>query len=208
MDHFKKGNKSDGYFTIYLYETNNPITVYCDTTSEPGSVWTLVMSYIFENKDMEQFGSNGAMQNDGPVNEHLPNWNFYRMSLAQMRHVKSQSTHWRVTCSFPTHKVDYTDYVRGNFTDFDIMTLKGYGECKKVEYVNVRGHRCAHCTLRWRQYGRAAHLDGSTAGCQFQPTKDALSHEDNFGLYSVYNGDFRCSSGPLYTTNWWFGGYL
>ena len=176
--------------------------------SEPGSAWTLVMSHALQNKNMEQFQANGAMQNDRPVNEHSPNWNLYRMSLTQMNHPKSQSTHWRVTCSFPTHKVDYTDYVRAKFDDFDIMTFRGSGICKKVEYINVRGHQCAQCSSRWWQDNSAAHLDSSTAGCQFLPTQGSVSSEDNFGLYGYWNKKFRCSAGSLSTTNWWFGGYL
>ena len=177
-------------------------------TSEPGSAWTLVMSYALKNKNVGQFGANGQMQNNLPVNEDSPNWNLYRMTLTQMNHLKSQSTHWRVTCSFPTHKVDYTDYVRANFTDFDIMTFRGFGICKKVEYINIRGHQCAQCTSTWWQDNEAAHLDSTFTSCQFLPTQGSVSSEDNFGLYSYYNNKFRCSAGPPSTTNWWFGGYL
>ena len=176
--------------------------------SEAGSAWTLVMSFAFGNRLMQQFGASGAMQNDRPVNEHSPNWNLYRMSLTQMNHLKSQSTHWRVTCSFPTHKVDYTDYVRAKFTDFDIMKFRGSGICKKVEYINVRGHQCAQCTSRWWQVDYAAHLDSSYTGCQFLPTKGSVPNEDNFGRYNNHNNKFRCAAGPFSTTNWWFGGYL
>ena len=114
-------------------------------TSEAGSAWTLVMSYALKNKDMKQ--AREVMQHDAPLNEHSPNWNLYRISLAQMTHLKSQSTHWRTTCSFPAYKVDYTDYVRAKFTDFDILTFSGEGIFKKVEYVNICGHQCAQCTL-------------------------------------------------------------
>ena len=176
-------------------------------TSEAGSAWTLVMSFALKNRLMEQFRVK-RMQHDAPVNEDSPNWNLYRMSLTQMNHLKSQSTHWRVTCSFPTHKVDYTDYVRVNFTNFDIMTFHALGICKKVDYINIRGHQCAQCTSKWWQYNYAAHLDSSLTGCQFLPTKGSVPWEDNFGWYGTYNNKFRCSAGPLSTTNWWFGGYL
>ena len=177
-------------------------------TSEAGSAWTLVMSFAFKNRLMQQFGANGQMQNDRPVNENSPDWNLYRMTLTQMNHLKSQSTHWRVTCSFPTYKVDYTDYVRAKFTDFDIMTFRDRGSCKKVEYVNVRGHQCAQCTSKWWQYDYTANIDSSKTGCQFLATEGSVSSEDNFGYYASYNNKFRCSARPLSTTNWWFGGYL
>ena len=178
-------------------------------TSEAGSAWTLVMSFVLKNSRMKQIME--TMQYNAPLNEHSPNWNLYRMNLAQMTHLKSRSTHWRVTCSFPTHKVDYTDYVRAKFADFDILTFSGWGICKKVEYVNIRGHQCAQCTSRWWQDSKmAAHLDSSHTGCQFVPTQDSVSSENNFGQYHERetNKKFRCSASPLSTTNWWFGGYL
>jgi hypothetical protein len=174
-------------------------------TSEAGSAWTLVMTYALKDRQMDQIARK-TMQQDTPVNEHSPNWNLYRMSLSQMTHLKSQSTHWRSTCSFPTYKVDYTDYVRAKFTDYDIMTFLGSGICKKVEYVNIRGHQCAQCTSRWWQENN---VDSSHNGCQFVPTQGSVHTENNFGYYTeAYNKKFRCSAGPLSTTNWWFGGYL
>ena len=179
-------------------------------TSEAGSAWTLVMSYALKSRNMQQIARTTMLQNS-PVNEHSPNWNIYRMSLSQMTHLKSQSTHWRATCSFPSYKVDYTDYVRAKFTDFDIMTFLGEGICKKVEYVNIRGHECAQCTTRWWQQNNvwAPHIDSSHTGCQFVPTQGSVSTENNFGYYTeAYNGKFRCSAIARSTTNWWFGGYL
>ena len=209
LDYFKKGFKSDGYYTIYDFKINDLISVYCDMTSEAGSAWTLVMSYALKNREMDQIQKK-AMTQDTPVNENSPNWNLYRMSLSQMTHIKSQSTHWRTTCSFPTNKVDYADYLRAKFADFDIMTFLGHGICKKVEYVNIRGHQCAQCAIKWWQRINifAPHIDSSETGCPFVPTQGAVRSVDNFGYYGQYNRKFRCSSGPNSTTNWWFGGYL
>ena len=168
------------------------------------------MSYALKNSGMKQILE--IMQHDAPVNEHSPNWNLYRMNLAQMTHLKSRSTHWRTTCSFPAYKLDYTDYVRAKFTDFDIMTFFGHGICKKVEYVNIRGNQCAQCTTKWWQNSHfAPHIDSSEIGCQFVATPGSISNENNFGQYSnsrEVNKKFRCSAHPLATTNWWFGGYL
>ena len=182
------------------------MTVYCDMTSEPGAAWTLIESFSLKNKGLEQF-NNHPLQINVPVNEMSPNWNLYRMGLSQMTHLKSQASHWRVTCSFPDHGVDYTDYVRAKFADFDIMTFTGSGVCKHVEYVNIRGHQCVQCNAKW-WHDVGPHFDSSAGGCQFVATTGALSSEDNFGLYSVVNNKFRCSSTTSSTTNWWFGGYL
>ena len=211
LDYLKRGIKSNGYYTIYDFERDDFIAVYCDMTSEVGSAWTLVLSYALKNRNLDYISRKPLLE-DAPVNENSPNWNLYRMSLSQMTHLKSQSTHWRATCSFPTHRVDYTDYVRAKFIDFDIMTFRGYGICKKAEYVNIRGHHCVQCTSRWWQNsGYFAHIDSNGSGsCQLRPGRGSTSSENNFGYYvqGVINSKFRCSSGPLSTTNWWFGGYL
>ncbi len=69
--------------------------------------------------------------------------NPYRMSQLQMISLKSSSTHWRATCSFPVDGIDGRDQARGNFVDFDIMTFVGSGQCEKMDYIDVRGKlRC------------------------------------------------------------------
>ena len=147
---------------------------------------------------------------NAPVNELSPNWNIYRMAVTGTKHLASVSTHWRATCDFPNHGVDYIDYVRGKFTVFDIMKYLGSGACKKIEYADIRGNRCAHCTARWWQQSgrRSPHMVSSYSGCQFNGRAGAVAGEDNFNYYDDFNKKFRCSSSPKATTNWWFGGYL
>ncbi|XP_046843086.1 uncharacterized protein LOC124437112 [Xenia sp. Carnegie-2017] len=209
LDYLKKGYKSDGFYKIRDFNANRIITVYCDLTSEPGSAWTLVMSFAFKNRQVEQFKKKG-LQQDAPVNENSPNWEIYRMSHYQMNYLKSQSTHWRATCSYPKNKVDYRDYVRAKFSDFDVMTFAGYGICKKVELVNIRGHQCAKCTSKWYQVLNTymAHIDSPSSGCKFDARTGSFGSEDNFGYYSHVNKKFRCTASRLSTTNWWFGVYM
>ena len=178
--------------------------------SEQGAAWTLIESFTLENRGVEQVRRH-PLQTNAPVNEKTPNWSMYRMSLSQMTWLKSQSSHWRVTCSFPTHGVDYKDYARANFADFDVMTFLGDGVCKKMEFVNVRGHQCAQCTATWWQKINAypATIDSAYATqCQLNPATGSVPSEDNFGYYASINNKFRCSVGPDSSTNWWFGGYL
>ncbi|XP_046843107.1 uncharacterized protein LOC124437136 [Xenia sp. Carnegie-2017] len=184
-------------------------TVYCDLKSEPESAWTLVMSFAFNNKQLGQFQSK-ALQEDAPVNENSLNWEIYRMSNSQMNYLKSQSTHWRATCSYPTKKVNYRDYVRAKFSDFDVLAFAGSGICKKVEFINIRGHQCAQCTSKWWQVLNTymAHIDSSSSGCQLHPSAGSISSEDNFGYYGTFNKKFRCTANRFSTTNWWFGGYI
>ena len=127
-----------------------------------------------------------------------------------MESLKSHSTHWRATCSFQTDGVDYTDYVRGNFNDFDIMTFLGSGICKRVELINIRGHMAVQQTAKFWAVANtySLHVDSSAAGCFFVPTSGSVSSEDNFGFYGAVNPRFRCTAGPQATTQWWFGGHL
>lgn len=127
-----------------------------------------------------------------------------------MLSLRGHSSHWRATCSYPTHGVDYTDYARGTFKDFDIVDFIGAGQCKKVELINIRGHLGIHQTTKFWQIANSCtlHVDSSHTGCQFVPKSGSATQEDNFGYYVVINPKFRCTAGPQATTQWWFGGYL
>ena len=179
-------------------------------TSESGKAWTLVMSWATRNKDMAEFRTT-VLSVDSPVDEDFPHWNKYRMSLSMMNDLSAQSTHWRATCSFPTHGVDYVDYIRGNFTDLDVVNFLGKGVCKRVEYVNIRGHQCSNCKPIWWQNSNSymIHIDSNYNTCggySFKPGH--VTGEDNFGHYEYINPAFRCTANDTATTNWWFGGSL
>ncbi|XP_046844592.1 uncharacterized protein LOC124438471 [Xenia sp. Carnegie-2017] len=167
------------FYDIYEFNTNKIIHFYCDLTSEPGSAWTLVMSYALKNKLTNSLQSRTFQQNV-PINERSPNWDIYRMSNSQMNYMKSQSTHWRVTCSYPKNKVDYIDYVRSKFSDLDVMTFSGSD-------ISI--------------------IESSVSGCQFDARIGSVYSEDNFGYYGVFNNKFRCTENQVSTTNWWFGAY-
>ena len=150
---------------------------------------------------------------DSPVDEDFPNWNKYRMSLSMTNDLSNQSTHWRATCSFPTHGVDYVDYVRGKFVDFDVVNFVGDTVCKRVEYVNIRGRNCSDCDMPWWQKNQIwfLHTDSSSRTgikCGFNPTQGSVPDEDNFGNYYTINSNFSCTADTSATTNWWFGGNI
>ena len=189
-------------------DAGNNFPAYCDFKSEPGTAWTLVMSWANKHRLLPALRDK-PFKNNAPVNENAHNWNLYRLSLTRMRSLQSHSTHWRATCSFPTHGVDFTDYIRGKFKDFNIVDFIGSAQCKKVEYVNIRGHIGIHLTARfWQQNGAMLHIDSSDSGCNFDPRSGSVSSEDNFGFYGAINPKFRCTEGDLSTTQWWFGAHL
>ena len=187
----------------------NSFPAYCDFKSEPGTAWTLVISWANKHRSLPTFKAT-PFKNNAPVNENAHNWNLYRLSLTRMRSLQRHSTHWRATCSFPTHGVDFTDYIRGNFKDLNIVDFLDSGKCKKVEYVNIRGHIGINLTARFWQAANAylLHIDSNKSGCNFDARSGSVSYEDNFGYYEYINPKFRCTEGDLSTTQWWFGAHL
>ena len=206
LDYLKQGASKCGIYKLFD-SSGNSYPAYCDLQSEPGSAWTLVMSWSNSNRKLTPFFLTQFKFN-APVNENAQNWNLYRLSLARMKSLQSHSSHWRATCSYPTHGVDFKDYVRGNFMDFNIMGYGEAGHCKKVEYINIRGHIGMHLTARFWQQVDLLHIDSSHTGCQFNPTSGSVSGEDNFGHYRVISPKFRCTEKNHSTTQWWFGGHL
>jgi len=213
LDLLKSGVQTNGYYKVEVKWAT--WKVYCDFTSEPNSAWTLVMSWSLANAHTPAFQTK-SLALEAPVNERIPNWEVYRMSKDQMTHFRKKSSHWRATCGFDKidigykgeMRVDYRDYMRGKFSEFDITTYNGYGSCGKVEYINVRGHG-GHETVRfWQQPNYLLHTDSSLPGCHFNAESGSKSSEDNFGYYHNTNPKFRCTSGPTATTQYWFGGYI
>ena len=167
------------------------------------------MSWAYKYRTWSAFNSNSFKEN-APINENSLIWNMYRLSLTRMRSLQAHSTHWRATCSYPTHGIDFTDYIRGNFKDFNIVDFIGSGQCKKVEFANIRGHIGSQLTVRFWQGAKSffLHTDSSSSGCNFNARSGSVSGEDNFGYYGTVNSKFRCTAGDLSTTQWWFGAHL
>lgn len=207
VDILKSGTKMNGFYQI-AGVNGETWTVYCDFTTEPGSAWTLVMSWSFANAKTPAFLSRSFTQN-APVNEMTPNWTVYRMSTEQMSFLRTKSTHWRATCSFDQIEIDYRDYMRGNFEDVDITTLSSGGNCYNVEYINIRGNSGQGTVGLYQGNGNILHVISSWKGhCAFDGTAGSKSIEDNFGYYTSTNPAFRCTASPSATTQYWFGSYL
>ncbi|KAL9953235.1 hypothetical protein ACROYT_G040619 [Oculina patagonica] len=210
LDYLQHGRFENGFYWLFDDQYQRYVA-YCDFSSEPGAAWTLVMSWNRASKDLPHFRSRTFLQ-DAPINQKTPNWHAYRQTLARMKTLRSHSKYWRATCSFNlVQEIDYRDYLRGKFSDFDIMSFLGYGQCKPVDYVNIRGHAAGSGTTArfWQvQNTYTLHIDSSHSGCGFIPTAGAVPSEDNFGYYDVVNTKFRCTAADDSTTQWWFGGYL
>ena len=118
--------------------------------SELDTAWTFVMSWCTTNRNLPAF-SKYPFSYNSPQNEDALNWDLYRLSLTRMTYLMEMFSHWQATCSYPLKGIDFRDYLRGNFNDFDILSFVGTGVCKKVEYVNIRGHVGTDVTARFFQ---------------------------------------------------------
>ena len=147
---------------------------------------------------------------DKPINEASPKWNRFRLSLSKIKQLRVHSSHWRITCNYQMDGLVTTDYVRAKISDFDLIDFRGLGICRRVEYVNVRGHSCSDCDVSWWQdNNQIFHHDSGAARCGFDSSPGAVPSEDNFGFYASVNPNFRCTkSGQESTTNYWLGLYL
>ncbi|KAK3697110.1 hypothetical protein QZH41_016917 [Actinostola sp. cb2023] len=201
------GTGTNGIYGLRLDESFQTYDVYCDFTSEPGSAWTLVQS-----KSVGAEKNTGlSFSVDNSINESRPNWDAYRLSLNRMEALRAVSTHWRITCNFPIAGVDYRDYVRAKFLDFDMINFKGEGSCMLTEYMDIRGHNCTSCTVPWWQGDRqpSFHTDSSDRyRCNGISIPGSFPNEDNFGWYHITNNNFSCTTDSESTTNIWIGGYL
>ena len=205
VEYGQQDASEDGFYKMYD-DGGNSFPAYCDLKSEPGIAWTLVMSWSRENRRISAFYNTPLNRND-PENENSPNWDRYRLSLKRMRSLQVHSTHWRATCSYQTYGIDFTDYLRGNFKDFNIVDCSETGQCKRVEYVNIRGHNGTNLTAPFWT-GWVLHTDSSSDICELNATVGAIPSENNFGAYVVFNPKFRCTQAYNSTTQWWFGAHV
>ena len=86
-----QGWREGGYYVI-LDQNDSKLTLYCDFTSEPEFIWTLVESFSLEN--VGQFRNLPFFQIDSiSINEDNPDWSEYKMSNAHTQHVRAREPH-------------------------------------------------------------------------------------------------------------------
>ena len=124
-----------------------------------------------------------------------------------MEYIRSSSTMWRATCSFPKYQSDiYSDYVRAQISEVDILKFIGFGLCRAVDHVNIRGNVGVNTTVPfWQVPGFTFHIDSSDHRCKFDARNGCIADEDSFGFYVTTNSAFRCTESDESTTQYWFG---
>jgi len=90
LDYLKQGILKNGFYLLYD-DDDQLYTVFCDLSVEPGSAWTLVMSWMTAKyKDLPYF-RNMAFYDDAPTNEDNPNFRIYRQTFARMNSIRERS---------------------------------------------------------------------------------------------------------------------
>ncbi|XP_027049742.1 uncharacterized protein LOC113677175 [Pocillopora damicornis] len=191
-----------------VYNLNDTVQTYCDFDSEAGKVWTLIQSFSLENK---AFYKREPFYFNFPRNETRFNWNDFRVSYQAMVNIRDNSTHWRVTCNFPSG-LDFTDYARATLQATDILTFVNQDRCRKYEYISVRGQSCTDCSgmivQRDTQHMHTDSYWSGRNGCFWDPRIGSVVGEDNFGFYNTINTQHSCTENSLSTTQWWLGAGL
>lgn len=203
----------NGVYPITLPSGDN-VKVFCDFTSEPGFVWTLIESFEF-SKHLDYKAK--PFTADYPVNPIAPQWSNYRLSRSVMLHIKSYSTLWRATCKYNTDGLSKRDYMKALLKNMDILTYSG-AVCAHVQHIDIRGINCKECTTIFHQVSsRHPYVDCGygrpNMGCTFDASSGGVREvrngwwnwDDNFGYYDVRNPNHRCSSSSSSTTQWWLG---
>ena len=195
-----------GVYYLFDHKTSSSYKAYCDFTSEDGFVWTIVESFSLANNNMF---TNKSFHKDYPVSQNAFTWEKYRLSFSRMTETARHSTHVRATCNFNTETgpLNYTDYLRAKLSDIDVMKSEGINDCKRYEYINIRGHGCSNCTA-WFSQSDSVHAHVASyhgLSCIIPGADDSQTMEDYFGFYQTTNHVHRCSSSGKSTTQWWFG---
>ena len=176
-----------------VYNLNDTVQTYGDFDSEAGKVWTLIQSFSLENK---AFYKREPFYFNFPRNETRFNWNDFRVSYQAMVNIRDNSTHWRVTCNFPSG-LDFTDYARATLQATDILTFVNQDRCRKYEYISVRGQSCTDCSgmivQRDTQHMHTDSYWSGRNGCFWDPRIGSVVGEDNFGFYNTINTQHSCT---------------
>ena len=91
----------------------------------------------------------------------------------------------------------------------DLLNFTGVGECRKVDHINIRGHKASNITVPfWQSASFSFHTDSTEKRCEFNATEGSVDTEDNFGFYAQFNRQFRCTESDDSTTQYWFGGSI
>jgi hypothetical protein len=190
---------------------------------DPDGAWTLVQSYSFANRSLDQFKK--ALSEDRPISENALTWSGYRLSKARMESIKNNSTFLQFTCDYEKYldiqKSDYVQIPLGNIKSWQGASkkvqdvLKFNGLASYVTIGNGRGkigeYDLSDCQIRLRQYTQEQLHVHTIYGCTFNVLSCTYNYYYNHFGYYYYSPSacvkkiHRCVQNANSTTQLWFG---
>jgi hypothetical protein len=192
--------------------------VYCHFESEVA--WTLVESYSFANRSLDQFKE--SLSEDRPISENALTWSGYRLSKARMESIKNSSNFLQFTCDYEKH----IDLNQSDFVQLELQNLKTTVGGNIVDVLELSGHTSyvvvgngrgkigeydlSSCQIDLYQYAQSQLYVCTISECTFS----VLSCTDNnfynfFGNYYSHSACVkkvhRCVQNANSTTQLWFG---
>ena len=204
-------DRPNGYAVKTIYARDDtPYKVFCFFT--PTEIRTLVMSYSISNAPTMRSHS---LKDNVPFNEDSPNWALYRLSKTRMNDIKTPSSQWYYTCNFDSESWQSRDslqvsFDKNNILNYDISTAGN--ECRRVTYVNIKGHECNDCLVGMTQTTEEifridndqVHCGGELSGVSVKSCSTSGITASYFGYYKCYEMNFRCTATSSSTTQLWF----
>ena len=193
--------------------------VYCHFDSD-GAAWTLVQSYSFANRSLDQFKK--FISNNLPMSENVLTWSGYRLSKPRMKSIKNNSTFLQFTCDYEKHlAIKKSDYVQLRLQDINVDVLELRNDTSNVGAIrDVRGkigkYDLDHCETQLRQNTdgplhvsfKHRNLINDPTPCKFNESPCSWNHE-YFGSYlqidACFNKVHSCVQNAHSTTQLWFG---
>lgn len=205
-------NAENGLYTLYNEVGGSPFTTFCDFTSDPSFVWTLVGSLSF-NEARKKENRVGFYYN-APINEcFATNISNFRLPKSRMEGIYQAPTtnYVRATCNFDFEEsqAGYKECIRFLTCPYSILQ-SSLSYCIKADYIKIFNYSCRGCYL-YLSGGRTSHPFFWTHYCsrkspdllKVMPKNGNLQY---FGNYATFSSKFSCTNKPDSLTNWWFGG--
>ncbi|CAB4025698.1 PREDICTED: uncharacterized protein LOC107342716 [Paramuricea clavata] len=128
---YAKGSRKPGMYKVVdsiggpLYE------VFCHFDSD--SAWSLVQSYSFANRSLDQFKK--SLSNNRPISENALTWSGYRLGKARMESIRNNSSFLQFTCDYEKH----IDLNQSDFVQLELQNLKTTFGGNNVDVLELSG---------------------------------------------------------------------
>ena len=187
-------------------------SVYCHFDSD--GAWTLVQSYSFANRFLDQFKK--SLANNLPISENALTWSGYRLRKPRMKSIKNNSSFLQFTCDYEKHFViEKSDFVQiplgkieKSYGSENVDVLENIDVTSMIRNANGRGkigeYNLSDCEINLSQTSNWP-LHVHTFNCL---SCSGTTH-DYFGNYNPHSACVkavhRCVQDEKSTTQLWFG---